>query len=253
MLEVKTLAGYKLQSLDGEIGKVREFYFDDRYWTIRYLVADTGSWLTGRQVLISPYAMVGVSRAEQHIMVDLTKKQIESSPSLSSDEPISKQFETDYYGYYGYPTYWASPYMWGAYPYIQTDRELWNKSILNEKAWDPYLRSTHEVTGYHIQATDGAIGHVEDFILEEETWAIRYLVIDTRNWWPGKKILVSPQWIDRVSWNESKVFVNLSSETIKQSPEYQEDVPLTRDDETRLHGHYHRPGYWETVAKELAS
>jgi len=112
MLEVKTLAGYKLQSLDGEIGKVREFYFDDRYWTIRYLVADTGSWLTDRQVLISPYAMVGVSRAEQHIMVDLTKKQIESSPSLSSDEPISKQFETYYYGYYGYPTYWASPYMW---------------------------------------------------------------------------------------------------------------------------------------------
>jgi len=109
------------------------------------------------------------------------------------------------------------------------------------------------VTGYHIQATDGAIGHVEDFILEEETWAIRYLVIDTRNWWPGKKILISPQWIDRVSWNESKVFVNLSGETIKQSPEYQEDVPLTRDDETRLHGHYHRPGYWEAVAKELAS
>lgn len=252
MIEVKTLEGYKLQSLDGEIGKVREFYFDDRYWTIRYLVADTGSWLTGRQVLISPYGMVGVNRAEQHITIDLTKKQIESSPSLSSDEPVSKQFETDYYGYYGYPTYSTGLYMWGAYPYIQPDPALWNKPTRTEENWDPHLRSTHEVTGYHIQATDGAIGHVEDFILEEETWAIRYLVIDTRNWWPGKKILVSPQWIDRVSWSESKVFINLSSETIKQSPEYQEDVPLTRDDETRLHGHYHRPGYWETVAK-LAS
>ncbi len=253
MLEVKTLTGYKLQSLDGEIGKVREFYFDDRYWTIRYLVADTGGWLTGRQVLISPYALVGANTAEQHIMLALTKKEIENSPSLSSDEPVSQQFETDYYGYYGYPIYWNSLYMWGAYLYIQPERELWNKPTRNEENWDPNLRSTHEVTGYHIQANDGEIGHVEDFILEEETWAIRYLVIDTRNWWSGKKILISPQWIDRVSWSESKVFVNLSIEIIKQSPEYHADVPLTRADEIRLHGHYHRTGYWEAAAKELVS
>jgi len=113
------------------------------------------------------------------------------------------------------------------------------------------LRSTHEVSGYHIQAKDNEIGHVEDFIIDDETWAIRYLIIDTRNWWPGKKILVSPHWIERVSWDESKVFVNLPSETIKQAPEYTEESLLTRDYESRLHQYYHRPGYWadESTAK----
>ena len=116
--------------------------------------------------------------------------------------------------------------------------------LKSEKAWDPHLRSTHDVSGYHIQATDGEIGHVEDFIIDDETWAIRYLIIDTRNWWPGKKVLISPQWIERVSWSESKVFVNLSRETIKQSPEYTEESLLTRDYETGLHRHYNRQGYW---------
>jgi sporulation protein YlmC with PRC-barrel domain len=120
------------------------------------------------------------------------------------------------------------------------------------KAWDSHLRSTHEVSGYHIQAADGEVGHVEDFIIDDETWAIRYLIIDTRNWWPGKKVLVSPQWIERVSWSESKVFVNLSRESIKQSPEHTEESLLTRDYETGLHRHYNRQGYWvdEPAAKE---
>ena len=108
------------------------------------------------------------------------------------------------------------------------------------------------MSGYNIQAADGEIGHVEDFIIDDETWAIRYLIIDTRNWWPGKKVLVSPQWIERVSWGESKVFVNLPLETIKQSPEYTEESLLTREDENRLHLHYHLQGYWiyESSAKE---
>ena len=142
--------------------------------------------------------------------------------------------------------------MWGGYPYIERDREKWKRSIQGEKAWDPHLRSTHEVNGYHIQAEDGEIGHVDDFIIDDDTWAIRYLVIDTRNWWPGKKVLVSPQWIERVSWSESKVFVNLFRESIGQSPEYSEESLLTRDYEARLHRHYDRQGYWvdETNARE---
>ena len=243
--KAKTLKGYKLASLDGEIGKVKEFYFDDRHWTIRYLVADTGNWLTGREVLISPYALVAVIREDQQIAIELTKKQIEDSPSLNSDKPVSRQFEAAYYGYYGWPVYWSGTDLWGDYPYIVRDREKWRESTQGEKAWDPHLRSTHEVSGYHIQATDGEIGHVEDFIIDDETWAIRYLIIDTQNWWPGGKVLVSPQWIERVSWHESKVFVNLHRETIKQSPEYAEDSLLTRDYETRLYRHYTREGYWE--------
>jgi hypothetical protein len=245
LIKAKTLKGYKLDSLDGEIGKVNEFYFDDQYWTIRYLVADTGNWLMDRQVLISPYALVAVNKEEQHIAIDLTKKQIKASPSLNSDKPVSRQFEEAYYGYYGWPMYFGGPNMWGSYANIVRDPEKWRESIRAEKAsWDPHLRSTQDVSGHHIQASDGEIGHVEDFIIDNETWAIRYLIIDTRNWWPGKKVLISPQWIERVSWDESKVFINLPRETIRQSPEYTEESLMTRDYEGRLHQHYNRQVYW---------
>jgi len=249
LIKAKTLKGYSLNSLDGEIGKVEEFYFDDRHWTVRYLVANTGNWLTGRQVLISPYALGAVDAKERQIDVALTKKKIEDSPALTSDKPVSRQFEDNYYGYYGWPGYWGGPYSWGGYPYIERDREKWMRPTHDEKAWDPHLRSTHDVSGRNLQATDGEIGHVEDFIIDDDTWAIRYFIIDTRNWWPGKKILISPQWIERVSWSESKVFVNLTRETIKRSPEYTEESLPTRDFETRLHQHYNRKGYW---VEELA-
>ena len=253
LYKAKTLTGYKLDSRDGEIGEVEEFYFDDQHWAIRYLVADTGSWLTGRQVLISPYALVTVLKAEQHITINLTKKQIEESPSLDSDKPVSRQFEDAYHKYYGWPIYWGGPYLWasgpyplvsGPYPYAPRNREKLSESARGDKAWDPHLRSTRDVSGHHVQATDGEIGHVEDFIIDDQTWAIRYLIIDTRNWWPGKKVLVSQQWIESVSWSESKVFVNLSRESIRQSPQSTEESMLTRDYEAKLHQHYKRQGYW---------
>ena len=246
MLEkAKTLKGYKLESLNGEIGKVREFYFDDQHWAIRYLVADTGNWLTGRQVLISPYALGAVTREKQQVAIDLTKKQIEGSPSLDSDKPVSKQFEESYYAYYGWPTYWSGPYVWGYYPYIERSSEKWGEAPSHEKGWDPHLRSSHDMSGHYVQATDGEIGHVEDLVIDDETWTIRYLIIDTRNWWPGKKVLVSPEWIESISWSETKVFVNLSREAIKQAPEYTEESLLTRDYETQLHRHYDRKVYWD--------
>jgi len=250
--KAKTLNGYSLKSLNGEIGKVKEFYFDDQYWTIRYLVANTGNWLMGRQVLLSPYALDAVIKEEHDIKINLTKEQIESSPPLSSDKPVSQQFEISYVGYYGYPMYWRGPYIWGAYPYIQRNPELMTEFNPQKSSWDSHLRSTHEVSGYHIQATDGEIGHIEDFIIDDETWTIRYLIINTANWWSGKKLLLSPQWIERVSWDESKVFVNHSLETIKRSPEYTDESLLTLDYETKLHLHYNSQGYWveDLIAKE---
>ena len=221
--KAKTLKGYKLHSLDGEIGKVEEFYFDDHHWTIRYLVADTGNWLTGRQVLISPHALGAVNKEEQYISVNLTKKQIEDSPSLDSDKPVSRQFEESYYEYYGWPTYWSGPYHVGTLSLHYAQPRRAEKIQQGWKAWDSHLRSTHDVSGHYIQATDGEIGHVDDFIIDEETWAIRYLIIDTRNLWPGKKVLISPRWIERVSWDESNVFVNVLREAIKQAPEYTDD------------------------------
>jgi hypothetical protein len=253
LFKAKTLKGYKLNGIDGEIGKAKEFYFDDRHWVIRYLVADPGNWLTsGRQVLISPYALVAVNNEAEHIDIDLTKKQIENSPSLDTDRPVSRQFEQEYYKYYGWPMYWNGSYMWGPEPFIIRDRTKWDEFAQSKDAWDPHLRSTEGVRGHDLQATDGDIGHVEDFIIDDETWAIRYLVVATRNWWPGKKVLLSPGWIERVSWIESKVFVNLSRETIRQSPEYLEDSLPSRDYETALHRYYNRREYWfdEAAAKE---
>jgi uncharacterized protein YrrD len=250
--KAKTLKGYSIQTTEEEtIGKVKEFYFDDRHWTVRYLVANTGTWQSGRQVLISPYALVAVNTDHENIVVDLTKKQIEDSPSLNSDMPVSRQFEESYYGYYSWPRYWGGPHSWGYYPYIERNREKWNDFTPAEKKWDHHLRSSQEVTGYHIQAEDGEVGHVKDFIIDDETWAIRYLVVNTSNWWAGKKVLVSPQWIERVSWSERTVVVNLSRETIRHSPEFTDKSLVTRDYETGLYGHYNRKGYWvdELVAR----
>ena len=218
------LTGYRLNSLDGEIGKVKEFFFDDRYWTIRYLIADTGNWLTGRQVLISPYALGAVNQEDQNIAIQLTKTQIEDSPPLESNQPVSRQFEESHIVYYGLTAYWTG--------------------FGGQEDWDPNLLSTSAVIGHHVQASDDEIGHVEDFIIDDKTWAIRYLVINTRNWLPGKKILISPQWIERVSWTEAKVFVNLTRETIKEAPEYDDDAQITRDYELALYKHFTCTGYW---------
>ncbi len=192
LCSAKTIQGYKLDCRDGVIGKAQEFYFDDKHWTIRYLVANTGNWLTGRQVLISPYALVAVNEAEENIEISLTKKQIEKSPSLNTDKPVSRQFEEDFFGYYEWPVYWSGPNQWGYLPRLSRNRNEWDKPTSTEKAWDPHLRSTHEVNGYHIQASDGEIGHVEDFIIDDDSWAIRYLVISTHNWLPGKKVFTAP-------------------------------------------------------------
>jgi sporulation protein YlmC with PRC-barrel domain len=242
--KVKTLKGYRMDSLDGEIGKVKEFYFDDHFWTIRYLVAEPGSGPHGRQVLISPYALRAVEKEEKSIAINLTKKQIEDSPLWDSDKPVSRQFEIEYYGYYDWPAYWGGPYMWGDYPYIERDPEKWSEHSQEEEKWDPHLQSTDAVSGYHVHASDGEIGHVEDFIIDDESWAIRYLIINTRNLWSGKRVLISPKWIEHVSWDESKIFVNVTQEAVRQSPEYTEESLLTREFEVGLHKHYDRRGYW---------
>jgi hypothetical protein len=250
--KAKTINGYKLDGLDGEMGKVSEFYFDDHYWVVRYLVANTGTWLSGRHILLSPYALGAVSNEEHRVAVTLTKQQIEASPSLDSDKPVSRQFEASFYAYYGWPPYSVGAYMWGAYPYIARDPMKWaiDAAKEKEKTWDPHLRSTYDVGGHHVQAEDGDIGHVDDFVIDDENWAIRYLIIDTRNWWPGKRVLVAPQWIERVSWNESTVFVRLSRDAIQRSPEYTEESLLSRAYEDALHRHYNRRGYWDDEAKD---
>lgn len=243
LLPAKEFKTFKLRARDGDIGKAKEFFFDDHFWTVRYLVADTADWLTGRVVLISPYALKPANLVEKVLPVELSKKQIEESPSLDSHQPVSRQYETQYYGYYGWPYYGYGPYSWGYSPYITRVQEGLTAEVHRQEAWDPRLRSTNDVIGHHIRALDGDVGHVEDFIIDEETWSIRYLVVTTKNWGNGKHLLVSPQWIKRVSWEESKVFVNQTVDSLKKSPEYNSET-LNRDYEAKLYRHYDWQGYW---------
>ena len=252
LLPAKEFKNFKLSAKDGDIGKAKEFLFDDHFWIVRYLVADTADWLTGRLVLISPYALKPANLMEKTLPVNLTKKQIEESPSIETHQPVSRQYETQFYGYYGWPYYGYGPYSWGLSPELIRNQESWEAGTRRQEAWDPNLRSTNDVIGHHIRAIDGDVGHVEDFILDEETWSIRYLLVNTKNWGSGKHLLVSPQWIKRVSWEESKVFVNQSVDVLKKSPEYLLET-LNRDYETRLYRHYNWQGYWvdELAAREL--
>ena len=240
------LKGYKLSARDGTIGDVKEFYFDDESWAVRYLIADTGDWLTGRKVLISPCALDPARKEDKVIPVDLSRKQIEHSPSLDTDKPVSRQYELEYYPYYGWGGYWGGPYMWGASGYPERANNGWTASVHHTASGDPHLRSTHDVSGYTIRAEDGEIGHVADFVVDDEVWAIRYLIVDTSNWWAGKKVLLGTQWIERISREDSKVFINLTRDAIKQAPEYTEQALITRDYEEELHRHYNRERYWIT-------
>jgi hypothetical protein len=250
------LEGFTLRAMDGEIGKVDHFYFDDESWAIRYLVVNTGSWLSGRLVLISPIAVGQTHWESKRLEVKLTKKQVEGSPDINTHKPVSRQHEADYLGYYGYPFYWEGPYLWGSITEpagIDIQRSIVEKasaSRMEKVPADLHLRSTKEVTSYHIEATDGEIGHVENFIVDHHSWAIQYIVVNTRNWWPGKKVLISPYWIERVSWTESKVYVDLSREAIKNGPEYIDSLSVTREYEHKLWDHYQRSAYWLREAEQ---
>lgn len=247
----KDLNGFTLEARDGEIGTVKEFYFDDRNWTIRYLIANTGNWMTGQSVLVSPYALGKILTDEKMIRVELTKTQIENSPPIYTDKPVSRQYELAYYPYYGFPTYWGGGSLWGNADYPQMlepplgaakDRI---DAIRQDENEDPHLRSTKDADGHTIEALDGEVGHVEDFVVDDETWTIRYLIVATRNWWPGKKVLIATRSVDRISWQESRVYLRLKRETIQKSPEYSEGLLITRDLEAKLHRHYDLEEYWQ--------
>ena len=244
------LKGLAIRATDGELGTVEQFYFDDETWAIRYLIVETGGWLGGRRVLISPFSVIQTDWEARQLDVALTKQQVENSPDIDTHQPVSRQHEAAYLGYYGYPCYWGGPYLWGPafYPAgldgpASASAEARADRVRGEST-DSHLHSSEAVTGYDIEAADGEIGHVDGFVVDDEAWAIRYIEVATRNWWPGKKVLVSPAWIERVSWPESKVCVGLSREAIKNGPEYVESMPITREYENRLYFHYGRPPYW---------
>jgi len=248
---LKDLEGYAVSATDGDIGHVVEFLLDDGNWTVRYLVVQAGGplFLDGRRVLISPIAFRKVEWLAQRFHLALTMDKIKNSPDVDVDKPVSRQHERDYHGYYGLPLYWRHSGVWGmgAYPGLLAGGTLdldEGPDEDSDESGDVHLRSAKELRGYHIQGSDQPIGHVEDFIVDDETWEVRYLAIDTRNWWFGKKVLVAPRWASRVSWVDRKVYVDMSRQAIKESPEWNPTDAINREYEVHLYDYYGRPAYW---------
>lgn len=263
------LEGDAIRATDGIIGHVKDFYFDDQAWVIRYLVVETGSWLASRKVLISPIAIGKPNWSERILPVSITKGQVKHSPDVDSEKPVSRQHEMRHLGYYGYPFYWGGAGLWGsgAYPNlmlpgyanlplapgaVQTETEASEAraDAAHHQDDDPHLRSWHAVMSYHIEASDGDVGHVHDLLVDEETWAIRYIIVSTSNWWAGHQVVIAPPWIESVNWSEATVSVNVTRQAVKNAPSYESAAQLDREQEASIYGHYGFAGYWTTEAKQ---
>src|SRR6202789_3309145 len=265
----KNLEGCCIGATDGTIGEVKDLYFDDEAWVIRYLVVGTGSWLENRKVLISPFALSQPQWAQKLLRASLTKEQVKNSPNIDTDMPVSRQHEIQYLKYYNYPWYgggaglWgigATPalmplggaYEWPADSYGQIRAEHDREGSNEREKGDHHLRSYNAIQKYSIHASDGDIGHVAGLLVDDETWAIRYLIVDTSNWGLGHQALVAPQWIRDVSWPHSYVTITLSRGELKDAPQYDAMSPVDRAQEIDLFNYYGRPGYWVPDVKRDA-
>ncbi|OIP32250.1 MAG: hypothetical protein AUK47_20845 [Deltaproteobacteria bacterium CG2_30_63_29] len=237
---LKDLESYKVTATDGDLGHVVRFLVDDEHWTVRYLVVQTGGllFLDGHRVLISPISFREAEQGDHRFHLNLTMAKVAESPNVDVAKPVSRQRERDISLYYNYPYYWGG----------SADRVMGKQPEDSDASDDVHLRSDEEVRGYHVQGIDAAIGHVQDFIVDDVTWEVRYLVIDTSNWWGfGKSVLVAPGWASHISWAESTIHVALSRQAIKSSPVWNAARALDREYESHLFDHYQRPPYWPTM------
>jgi hypothetical protein len=220
--DIKKLYGNKLAATDGNIGHVQDFYFDDKSWAIRYLVADTGTWLAGRLVLLSPRAFGRLDHAGKTLNINLSLKQIERCPPIEAHMPVSRRYEVEYHRYYGWPEYWSGGAMSGlggipmVLPHSTDELEA---QVQHNRRDDKHLQSMHSVTGFHIQTIDGVIGHVSGFLVDNETWVINELLVEAGHWYSGKEIRISPSTVERISFEESTVFVSLTKADIQRTGE----------------------------------
>lgn len=232
------LFNYKVGTVDGSEGSISDFLFDDHRRMVRYLVVNTGGWLFGRDVLISPVAVDSIDTEAQCLQTVLNQQSIKDAPGIETDRPVSRQREMELVSYYNWPAYWA-PMTPAALP----DSRVAVEEVAQEE-WDPHLRSTKEIVGYSIDCIGGQLGHVKDLVVDMDSWVVRYLVIDTSNWLPGKKVIVGFDWLTDVRWNERSVFVDLTRKQIETAPTFDWDTRLSREYETTLHECYGQPTYW---------
>jgi len=247
-----SLHGYTIEARDGSIGVIKDFLFDDRSWNCRWIVVDTGNWLSGRKVLVHPSAAGVIDHDDRALPVDLTRAQIEASPDIATDEPVSQQIETAHYDYYGWDPHWGDtvdrvaaigmldhPARYFGGPILpRTDEDIRHADDQN-----PNLRSMAEITGYHVEAEDGGIGHVENMLIDDRDFGVRYLIIDTANWWFGQHVLMSPFAIREIEADQRKVFLDVVRQKVKDSPPWDPITLINADAQKRLHRHYGWAGY----------
>lgn len=247
---IRDLETFRIGASDGTIGSVKDFLFDDEAWVIRHVVVATGIWLKGQAVLISPFSVGTMDWETQTLPVSITREQVRHCPTIDTHQPVSRQHETEYLGYYGYPYYWQGSGLRGEddYPGARLDGGAFRSRITVSKARasndDGHLRSCNAVKGYHVHAKDGDIGHVQGFLMDERSWTIRYVIVNTSNWWLGHAVLVAPEWIEDVSWEHSNVTTTLDRQQITSAPRFDPDGMMSRGDEAAVYRHYGRRGYW---------
>ena len=240
---------------DGEVGRVDDLLFDSGSWTIRYLVIHTGDWLTGRKVLVPPTEVQQTDWSRRRFHISMTRKQIEDGPPMATDEPVSRQQEIRLQAHFGWEPYWTGDVPEGHFParIPEGDEQTGDRqaeSIPQEiTPGDPNLRSLRETLDYHVQAIDADVGTVEGFVIDDETWVFRYLIVQSQDLKPERRLLLSFEWIDKVIWDEASFFVDMRAETIKKSPTYDPSVPIDREFEQLLHDHYQFSGYWQDTRK----
>ena len=259
---VKDMIGYPIEATDGVVGKVKDTLFDDRHWRLRYVVVDTGTWLPKKKVLLSPFHLKELETGwvGNCLKVVLNKAQVEGSPELKEHEPVSMQFEEEYAKYYDLPTYWMDPYLFGGAaipssigpeysPKGEAERQA-HEFRMRQIAGE-HLRSAHEIMGYHIHAKDDSFGHVEDFVLDDSNWRLQYLVIDTKNWLPGKPSLIDIGWAESFDWETKTANVDLTRKQIEMAPRFDPFDPVNEDENHKLYDYYGKPRDWETPAAPL--
>lgn len=248
---LKTLFDYKVCATDSDVGSVRDFYFDNEQWAIRYLVVDTGGFWSGpSKVLISPLGFGKVDWETRTFFLDLTRDKVKNSPEIGFDTKVTRTYEQDYFQYYNWPHYWGYDGVDGESPDLGVPEKAISpvkKEVTSSE--QSSLVSMKEISDCRIIGSDGEIGHVQDMIVDDETWATRYLVVDTRNWWHGKSVILASHWIDQVNHFEKTVMINLTRDAIKASPEWHPDLPVNREYEMRLYDYYGRPAYWPDQKK----
>lgn len=249
----KKLTGHTIKALDGEIGAVDQLFFDDQSWAIRYLVVTIGSLLIHRKVLISPAALDGMS--DHELIVNATIDQIRNSPDIDTEKPISRQKEEELHDYYTWSYYWGYPLYYNSlgtelYPNIQyTDAFIYkenNKGAVENSHDRPenHLRSNREVTGYGVGTKNGEFGYVDDFLIDTKVWVVRYLVLNTGDFLPGRKVIVAAHWVKEISWDNRSVSFDLNIDTLRNGPAYDSSILLTRDFERRVYEYYEKNPYW---------